>query len=205
MMQTVSATSIGIIGAGQVGGALARALTRAGFSVIFGVRDPADSRVGDVLAALPGTRALPLDQIADAAQIIVLATPWTAVPSAIAAMGHLRDKVLIDATNPLMMTDGGLALSVGHDGSGGEEVQRLAPDAYVFKTFNQTGFEVMADAAALSAPPVMFVAGDNSLAKPGVMEVVSAAGFEAVPAARAALAYVRSVEGVQTGQTLRVW
>lgn len=30
-------------------------------------------------------------------------------------------------------------------------------------------------------------------------------GFEAVPAARAALAYVRSVEGVQTGQTLRVW
>lgn len=30
-------------------------------------------------------------------------------------------------------------------------------------------------------------------------------GFEAVPAARAALAYVRSVEGIANGQTLTVW
>ncbi|KIA79261.1 short chain dehydrogenase [Chromobacterium amazonense] len=30
-------------------------------------------------------------------------------------------------------------------------------------------------------------------------------GFEAVPAARAALAYVRSVEGIANGQTLAVW
>lgn len=30
-------------------------------------------------------------------------------------------------------------------------------------------------------------------------------GFEAVPAARAALAYQRSIEGVRTGQVLKVW
>ncbi|MFP3656495.1 short chain dehydrogenase, partial [Burkholderia sp. SIMBA_052] len=30
-------------------------------------------------------------------------------------------------------------------------------------------------------------------------------GFESVPAQRAALAYQRSVEGVQTGRVYRVW
>ncbi|MBV9748685.1 MAG: hypothetical protein JO157_07715, partial [Acetobacteraceae bacterium] len=54
--------------------------------------------------------------------------------------------------------------------------------AKVFKTFNQTGFETMADTRPYAARPVMFVAGDDEAAKPMVLGLVADAGFEAVDA-----------------------
>ena len=56
----------------------------------------------------------------------------------------------------------------------------LACGASVFKTLNQVGFEVMADATGYAAKPVMFVAGDDESRKPVVMQLVSDLGFQAV-------------------------
>jgi hypothetical protein len=44
-----------------------------------------------------------------------------------------------------------------------------APDAKLFKAFNQTGFENMADASSYAARPVRFVAVDNAAVRPMVM------------------------------------
>jgi predicted dinucleotide-binding enzyme len=110
-------------------------------------------------------------------------------------MGDLAGKIVIDCTNPLRMGATGLELEIGHSTSGGERVAGWAQGASVFKTLNQTGFEIMGDAEAFGPPaPVMFVAGDDEAAKPRVMDLVRDLGFEAVDAGP--LTGARLLEGI---------
>ncbi len=166
---------IGIIGAGNVGVALATGWLRTVHTVTFGVRDPQRH-------AGAGPAAARLASVADAARdakVVVLATPWPAVPDALAAAGALTGKILIDCTNPLRMGAAGLELEIGHTTSAGETVAALAPDAAVFKTLNQTGFANMEQAAAFAPlPAVMYVAGDDEDRKPVVPGLVAELGFE---------------------------
>lgn len=96
-----------------------------------------------------------------------------AVLDVIAAAGGFAGKVLIDATNPLGMGSRGLRLTIGFSTSGAETIAAMAPGAKLFKAFNQTGFENMADATAFATRPVRFVAGDDAAAKPLVMGLVT--------------------------------
>ena len=161
---------VAVIGAGNVGQALAGALARAGHEVSFGVRTPAQ----------PGERTV--GEAATWCDVAILAVPFQAAADVIAAAHGFAGKVLVDATNPLGMGPGGLALTVGFADSGAERIAALAPRAHVFKTFNQTGFENMAAAGRYPSRPVMFVAGDAAAAKPTVLRLVSDAGFEALDA-----------------------
>lgn len=161
---------IAIIGKGAVGAALGRGWTKAGHGVVYGVRRPAGADETTAADAAAG------------ADVVVLATPWTAVDAALAAIGDLRGKILIDCTNPLEMRDGRLRLAVGHDASGGEAVAARAPGAFVFKTLNQTGAETLGDAGAYDPRPVMFVAGDDADRKAVVVGLVDDLGFDAADA-----------------------
>jgi predicted dinucleotide-binding enzyme len=163
---------IAIIGAGRVGAALAAAFGRAGHAVTFGVRAPN--------AAKPHERTIA--EASAAAEAVVLAVPFDAAAEVIAAGGGFAGKILIDATNPLGMRDGGLELTMGFDTSGAERIAALAPRAHLFKAFNQTGFENLGDARRYRQKPAMFVAGDNAALKPTVLRLVSDAGFEAIDA-----------------------
>jgi 8-hydroxy-5-deazaflavin:NADPH oxidoreductase len=169
---------LGIIGAGNVGKALAAGWLRAGHSVTFGVREP-EGAGGEPAGATYAS-------VADAtrrAEVLVLATPWPAVADALAAAGDLAGKVVIDCTNPLRMGADGLELEIGHDTSGGERVAALARGASIFKTLNQTGFENMQEARSFApVPPVMYVAGDDMARKPQVLQLVADLGFEAIDA-----------------------
>jgi predicted dinucleotide-binding enzyme len=161
---------IAIIGSGNVGRALATALVRAGHAAIFGVRTPDPARPNEATVA---------DAVAGA-DASILAVPFGAVKEVVAAASGFAGRVVIDATNPLGMTDGRLGLTIGFDTSGAEQIAALAPEARVFKAFNQTGFENMADAQAYDPRVVMFVAGDDAAGKPLVMRLVADAGFEAI-------------------------
>jgi hypothetical protein len=169
---------LGIIGAGNVGNALASGWIRAGHSITFGVRDlgaPQEGPAGATYACVAGA--------ASGAAVLVLATPWQAVSEALSAAGDLSGKTLIDCTNPLRVGASGLELDVGYDSSGGERVAALAPGASVFKTLNQTGFANMERAHEFSPlPAVMYVAGDDASRKPQVLSLVSDLGFRAVDA-----------------------
>ena len=112
------------------------------------------------------------------ADATILAVPFDAVEGIIAAAGGFAGKVLIDATNPLGMREDGLGLVMGFNTSGAERIAALAPHAHVFKAFNQTGFENMAEARAYASRPVMFVAGNHEPTKPLVLQLVADAGFE---------------------------
>ena len=162
--------NVAIIGNGNVGVAVGQALGRCGHKVIFGVRSPAPgaSNESTVPEAIRQSNAT------------ILAVPFAAVEDVIKSAGDLAGKVLIDATNPLGMGDGALGLTMGYATSGAEQIAAQAPGSLVFKAFNQTGFENMANVRSYATRPVMFVAGDDPNGKQTVLTLVSDAGFDAV-------------------------
>jgi 8-hydroxy-5-deazaflavin:NADPH oxidoreductase len=165
---------IAIIGAGSVGATLGRAWLKVGEDVIWGLRNPADPKY----AALPKDRLKAPVEAVKQAEVVVIATPWSATEAAVKGLGSLADKIIIDATNPLGMGPDGLQLVLGFDTSAGEQVASWTPGASVFKTLNTTGAGNMAKAAEYTVKPVMLVAGDDALRKTTVMGLVGKLGFE---------------------------
>jgi hypothetical protein len=175
---------LGIIGAGSVGGTLGTAWARkAGHDILFGVTNPKSDKTQALIAALGGkARAGNAAEAAAFGEMIVLTTPWPATEAAIRSMGDLAGKIILDATNPLAMGPDGLGLEIGHSTSAGEKVQGWAKSAFVFKTFNTTGFGNMAEPAFDGRKSIMFVAGDDAASKPKVIALVAALGFDVVDA-----------------------
>jgi len=173
---------LAIIGAGNVGGALgAPWAQKAGHEICFGVRDPKADKTQALLRAIgPKARAGTAAEAAAFADIIVLSTPWPAAEAAIRAMGSLKGKIILDATNPLTHGPDGISLEIGHSISAGEKVQGWAVGASVFKTLNTTGFGNMANPVFNGVKSVMFVAGDDAANKPKAIDLVGQLGFDVV-------------------------
>ena len=171
-------TRIAIIGAGNVGSALAGATVRAGHDVVVGVRDPRGVRHAAVRQA--GAELADPATAARGAELVVLAVPWSAARDAVRSLGHIGSRVLIDATNPLLPRLAGLASTGGR--SGAEQVAGWAAGGRVVKAFNAVGAEVMGDAAFDGGRPVLPVAGDDADAKAAVLALGEDLGFEGVDA-----------------------
>ena len=169
---------IAIIGAGSVGATLGRAWLKHGEDVTWGLRNPADPKY----ASLPKERVKTPAEAVKPAEVMVIATPWSATEAAIKSLGSLAGKTVIDCTNPLGMGPDGLQLVLGINTSAGEQVASRTPGASVFKTLNTTGAGNMAKAADYPVKPMMLVAGDDAGKKPQVMELIGKLGFEPVDA-----------------------
>lgn len=170
--------NLAIIGAGNVGTALAAGWSAAGHLITFGVRDPQAAPAGGAANATFAGVA----EGAQSSEVHVLSVPWQAMPDAIASSGNLTGKILIDCTNPLRMGPNGLELALGQTISGAERVAEVAPKASVFKTLNQTGFANMEHAHEFALPALVYVAGDDETRKPLVMSLVADLGFQAIDA-----------------------
>src|SRR6266446_699939 len=149
---------IAIIGARSVGATLGQAWLKHGEDVVWGLRNPADPKY----AVLPKERVKAPAEAAKTAEVVVIATPWSATEAAVKSLGSLAGKIVIDCTNPLGMGPDGLQLVLGFDTSAGEQVASWAPGAFVFKTLNTTGAGNLIDAADYPVQPVMLVAGDDA-------------------------------------------
>lgn len=170
---------VSIIGAGNVGMALGKAITRCGETVVFGV--PAPERHRDAVAALgPLARVTTAAEAIAAGEVVILAVPHAAVASIARSVDDWQGRVLVDATNPLAPGLSGLV--VGTTTSGAEELAKLAQGARVVKAFNTTGAENMADPAYPDGKPFMPVCGDDADARNQVMALATLIGFEAVDA-----------------------
>jgi 8-hydroxy-5-deazaflavin:NADPH oxidoreductase len=182
---------IAIIGAGNVGAALGKRWAEAGHDILFGVRDKAAQKVASALAAAGArARAVGIGEAAQAAGVVVLATPFSGTQAAIAACGNLAGKIVVDCTNPLAPDLGGL--TVGHTDSAGEAVARWAKGAKVIKALNTTGAGNMLNPRYGNERLSMFVCGDDAEAKQRVTGLVAELGFEPVDAG--ALAQARYLE-----------
>jgi predicted dinucleotide-binding enzyme len=161
--------NIAILGAGNVGGALGAALVGAGHQVTFGVRDPDSERCRTALSLAPGARALPAADALRAADVIMFALRWDAVPATVARLPSLGGRIVIDAMN---------RVGVDSPRSTTEELAVLLPGAKLAKAFNTTGFENMATARQRRLPAAMFVAADDADAKRVALELAGQIGFE---------------------------
>lgn len=188
---------IAIIGAGNVGGALGKAWARAGHSILFGVRDPAGGKTKPPLAEIgAGAVSLVIPDAVRQAEVVVLATPWNAVPEVIKVMGDVKGKIIIDCTNPLFLNaEGSLSLSLGSSTSGAEEIAHQAVGARVAKAFNTYGWENFADSSYPGygdLKPIMFYCGDDDEAKEVVERLARDLGFD--PVDTGGLGMARSLE-----------
>ena len=179
--------NVGIIGAGNVGGALGKRWVAAGHRVKFGVRDAAKPDVQQLLQDCDGD--VSAGGVADAAQfgdVVLLTIPFPATQASLESAGDLTGKVLIDCTNPLKPDLSGL--TVGHDASAGEQVAKWAKGTRVVKCFNTTGANNMENPAYPDGKPVMFCCGDDASANAIVMKLGNEIGFEMIDAGKLEIA-----------------
>lgn len=172
---------IGIVGSGNVGGALGTRWAKGGHQVTFGSRDPGAADMKQLLArAGSNARAATLQEAAKSSEVLLLATPWPVTKEVVQGLGDLTGKVLIDAVNPLLPDLSGLA--VAGTTSGGEQVAGWARGARVVKAFNTIGSNIMENAAFGPEKPVLFYCGDDAGAKRNVKQLADELGFEGVDA-----------------------
>jgi 8-hydroxy-5-deazaflavin:NADPH oxidoreductase len=172
---------IAIIGTGNVGSALGKRWAAAGHDILFGVRDAATQRVTSAVAAAGArARAVSVGEAAQAARVVVLATPFSGTEAAIAACGNLAGKIVVDCTNPLAPNLDGL--TIGHTDSAGEAVARWAKGAKVIKALNTTGSGNMLNPRYGNEALSMFMCGDDTDAKKLVTGLIADLGFEPVDA-----------------------
>ena len=170
---------ITIVGVGNVGGTLAKQWGRRGHTLTLGVKNVQDQQYQHLAREIgPNASVGSVAEAVRSADIVVLATPWSAVESAIAQCGSLAGKVLIDCTNPLQPDLSGLA--VGHDTSGAEMIQRFASGALVCKAFNTVGANIMANPILEGRKVAMYYCGDDETAKDKVRALIGDLGFEPI-------------------------
>lgn len=172
---------IAILGAGNLGAALAKGWAARGHAIRFGVRDPGASKVAEVVRSIPGSAlATSLGEACAGVDAVVLAVPFSAARAVLQSAGDLTGRIVIDATNPLKPDISGL--TVGFSDSAGEQIAKWAPRAKVVKAFNTIGHEHMSGVRRGDTSATMFICGDDAGAKETTTKLAEALGFEAIDA-----------------------
>ncbi len=182
---------IAIIGAGNVGKALAISFKRAGHDVVIASRDPEDA--GSVAAATHSRVASSNAVAVAGADVVVLAIPFSSAPEVAAEIaGAVVGKPVVDATN--RMSFGANGPDIDTTTSNAEELAALLPGAKVIKAFNTIFASHQSDPIAEGVQLSGFVAGDDAEAKATVLELVREIGLEPVDVGP--LVRARQLEGL---------
>lgn len=172
--------NITVIGAGNMGSAFVKQLTRAGHQVTVTARNFENAQV--VAAANPGAEAAAIMGAADNADAVVLATGFGDAVNALRSVGNLNGKIIIDISNPL--TADYMGLTLGHSTSSAEEIAQAVPEAEVVKAFNTVFAQVLADGADFGNGQrvSVFVASDSARAKQTATTMAESMGFSVIDA-----------------------
>jgi hypothetical protein len=171
-MQSKDIESVGIIGAGRIGKAIAQIAGRAGLPVVISnSRGPA-SLVSVVEELGDGVTAGTVSEAA-AADIVVVAVMWPDVAGAVEGL-EWNGRIVIDPTNDFDPSDlNGLTSS--------EVVADLVAPARVVKIANTLGAGLLAsDPHEADGQRVLFLSGDDADAKAPVRGLFEDAGFSVV-------------------------
>ena len=167
---------IAIIGAGNVGSALAAVAVKAGHTVTIAAAHA--DKAADVAAATGAQAAASSAAAVTGADLVVLAVPAGAVKAVAAEIaGSLAGAPVVDATNPLNATFDGLdieGVSFAHD------VQGFLPGAPVVKALNTLFASRYAAPSENGQPLDAFIAGDDAAAKATVAAFTESLGLRPV-------------------------
>ncbi|MGP3971688.1 NADPH-dependent F420 reductase [Streptomyces sp. 6N223] len=170
---------LAVLGAGNVGQPIGRHWAAAGHTVTFGSRSP--ERLSDFVALLSGgARAASYAEAAEAADVVLLSVPHSALEELLETVGkRLAGKIVIDATNPVLLTDDGRVIStLGGGLTQGRHTAKLLPDATVVRAFTHVMDELLWSRGTRQRHFWgMALAGDEAEAKDVVAQLVHDAGF----------------------------
>ena len=163
---------IAVLGAGNIGGTLAKKWLAAGHDVIFGVRDSQSAKTRLALENTGGNlRAVSLQQALRFGQVILVSIPWGAVPGLLAEhAARLENKIVLDATNnfsgPVINN---LAL-----------IHEKTPSAVLYRAFNSLGWEIFANPQIGTTQVDMFYTGPDGAQRPLVDNLIAEIGVRPV-------------------------
>ncbi len=179
---------VAIIGAGNVGKALATSITRAGHEVTISAstREHAQQAAEELGVQSASSNAAATED----AEVVILAVPFVGAGEEV--VHDIREavagKTIVDVTNPLKQDYSGLATE---GSSAAEEFQKQLPEASVVKAFNTI---FAANQVNPSRDIDGFVAGDDAKAKRRVISLIESIGFSPVDVGP--LSAARHLEGM---------
>src|SRR5215213_6895525 len=176
-------TTIGLIGAGNIGSQIARLAVAQGYNVVI-----SNSRGPESLASLvgelgPRARAGTVVEAAEAGDIVVVTVPlkhYRSVP-----VEPLRGKIVIDTNNYYPQRDGQIAELDNESTTTSELLQAHLPASKVVKGFNHIyAAQLTTDGrpAGTKDRRALVIAGDDAAAKMEVTRLLDQFGFDTVDA-----------------------
>jgi predicted dinucleotide-binding enzyme len=176
-------TTIGLIGAGNIGSTVARLALAAGYDVVL-----ANSRGPETLAGLvadlgPHARAATPADTAAAGNLVVVTIPLKHIDQL--PLDALAGKTIIDTNNYYPQRDGQIAELDAGATTTAELLQALVPTAHVVKAFNNIHFRhllTLARPTGASDRSALAIAGDDASAKATVTAFLDAIGYDVVDA-----------------------
>ncbi|MBF4574113.1 NADPH-dependent F420 reductase [Herbiconiux sp. VKM Ac-1786] len=182
-MTATGLTTIGFIGAGNIGGQLARLAVAHGYSVVI-----SNSRGPETLDSLvaelgPQARAATPAEAAEAGDLVVVTVPlkaYQAVP-----VEPLAGKTVIDTNNYYFERDGHIAELDEEKTTVSQMLQEHLPTSTIVKAFNNImAADLTTDGLPAGDPDRrgLPIAGDDAAAKALVSTLLDEFGFDAVDA-----------------------
>jgi len=175
--------NIGIIGSGNIGGALGPLWARAGHDVFYSSRHPSELRAL-VERSGPRARAGSIEEAARFGAAVLLAVPYGALPELGPRIAPLlAGKLVLDAGNPYPQRDGQIATDVLASGQGsGVGTARHLPGVRLVRAFNTVWSRTLEREAHRGGDRVGIpLASDDAAALEEVAALVRDAGFDPVP------------------------
>jgi len=176
-------TTIGIIGAGHIGGQVARAAITAGYDVVISNSRGPETLAGLVAELGPKARAATAAEAAAAGDFAVVTVPlknYTKVPVA-----ELAGKVVIDTNNYYFERDGHIAELDDGSATVSGLLQAHLPESRVAKGFNAINYgDITVDGAPAGTPGrrALVTSSDHDDAAALVSALYDALGFDTVNA-----------------------
>lgn len=162
--------NIAIIGTGNVGGALAQQLIKAGHTVLMGAKFPLSEKSIRLATKIGEDRFAAIENAVKQSDVIIITTPPDAVIQIIPLMGNIEGKTIIDATNAVRIKPEGYPTAF-------HAIKAITKSEAVVKCFNTTGFENMLNPTYNGEGIDMFCAGDNRQAKQVAEQLAKDIGF----------------------------
>jgi 8-hydroxy-5-deazaflavin:NADPH oxidoreductase len=182
---------VAIIGAGNVGTALATSFVRAGHDVVIASRDAEDAASA---AAASGARIAPSNVAAvEGADVVIPAVYFPSLTEVAAEIATAAAGIpVVDVSNRIAFGPSGPEIDT--TSSNAEALAELLPASPVVKAFNTLFASRQVDPIVESIRLDGFVAGDDAQAKALVLELVASIGLNPVDVGP--LARARQLEGL---------
>jgi predicted dinucleotide-binding enzyme len=187
-MQAATSMNVAVLGTGTVGQTIGSKLIALGHNVRMGARQAGNEKAAAWVKGA-GARASQ-GNFADAAEFGTLVFNCTSGAGTLDALSaarteNLRDKVLIDVSNPLDFSKGmPPSLFTPSGDSLAEQIQRAYPNTRVVKALNTVTASVMVDPSHVGVGQGgghdVFICGNDGAAKAQVADLLRAFGWQEV-------------------------